>query len=90
MSVALLAPDLAFDSPLASGLQQRRAAGVLVPLGRLARAGQGSQGRASGEVAPMRRSARPVGPGKLEFGSADGLVRMRFAIFTAKERRGLR
>lgn len=36
MSVALLAPDLAFDSPLASGLQQRRAAGVLVPLGRLA------------------------------------------------------
>jgi hypothetical protein len=44
----------------------------------------------SGEVAPIRRSARPVGPGKLEFGSADGLVRMRFVSFTAKGRRGLR
>lgn len=77
MSVALLAPDLAFDRPLASGLQQRRAAGGL--------AGQGS-----GEVAPIRRSARPVGPGKLEFGSADELVRMRFVIVTAKGRCGLR
>lgn len=50
MSVALLAPDLAFDSPLASGLQQRRAAGVLVPLGRLAQAGQGSQARRAGQA----------------------------------------
>ena len=77
MSVALLAPDLAFNFPLASRLQQRRAAGWLA-----------GQGRASGEVVLIRRSARPVGPAKLEFGSADGLVRMRLVIFAAKGRRG--